>query len=77
LERNRAAWNDYEVTSKELIDAGGHVVLILHEAARLADSDAWVERDLVQVWTVRDGLAVRYRAFQTRTQALEAAGLSE
>ena len=29
------------------------------------------------VWTVRDGRAVRLRVFKTRDQALEAAGLSE
>jgi hypothetical protein len=29
------------------------------------------------VWTVRDGRAVRLRVFKTRDQALEAAGLRE
>jgi ketosteroid isomerase-like protein len=40
-------------------------------------SDITLDRDLPNVWTVRDGRAVRFRVFKTRDQALEAAGLSE
>jgi hypothetical protein len=36
-----------------------------------------VERDLFQVWTLRDGLVVKWALFETRDQALEAAGLQE
>jgi ketosteroid isomerase-like protein len=60
-----------------LIDAGENVIVVQHERSRSRDSDVYVERDLVQVWTLRDGLIVKYRTFETRDEALEAAGLSE
>ena len=72
-----SGWNDYEVSSRELIDAGDEVVLILHERARMRDSDMMLDRDLPTVWTVRDGRAVRHRVFKTRADALEAVGLRE
>ena len=72
-----SGWNDYEVSSRELIDAGDEVVLILHERARMRDSDMMLDRDLPTVWTVRDGRAVRHRVFKTRAEALEAVGLRE
>jgi ketosteroid isomerase-like protein len=72
-----SGWNEYEASSKELIDRGDDVVLILHERARMPDSDMTLDRDLPTVWTVRHGRGVRLRVFQTRAEALEAAGLSE
>jgi ketosteroid isomerase-like protein len=72
-----SGWNDYEVSSRELIDAGDEVLLILHERARMRDSDMMLDRDLPTVWTVRDGRAVRHRVFKTRADALEAVGLRE
>ena len=45
--------------------------------AAIADSDVALERDVFQVWTLRDGLVVKWRVFETREQALEAVGLSE
>jgi uncharacterized protein len=72
-----SGWNDYETSIKELIDRGDDVVAIMHERARMRGSDMTLDRDLPNVWTVRDGRAVRFRVFKTRDQALEAAGLSE
>jgi ketosteroid isomerase-like protein len=60
-----------------MIDRGDEVVVIIHERARLRDSDTVLDRDLAHVWTVRDGRGVRFRVFKTRAEALEAAGLSE
>jgi hypothetical protein len=37
-------------------------------------SDVVLDRDLPQVWTIREGRAVRLRVFKTRQEALEAAG---
>ena len=72
-----SGWTDYEASTKELIDRGDHVVVILHERARMPDSDMMLDRDLATVWAVRDGRAARLRVFKTRAEALEAAGLSE
>jgi ketosteroid isomerase-like protein len=72
-----SGWTDYEASSKELIDRGDDVVVIMQERARMPDSDMMLDRDLPNVWTVRDGRAVRLRVFKTRTEAFEATVLSE
>jgi ketosteroid isomerase-like protein len=72
-----SGWTDYEASAKELIDRGDNVVVILHERARMPDSDMMLDRDLPTVWAVRDRRAVRLRVFKTRAEALAAVGLSE
>jgi hypothetical protein len=53
------------------------VIVVLHETARLRDSDTVVEREIVHVWGIRDGLAAHWRVFEDRERALEAVGLSD
>jgi ketosteroid isomerase-like protein len=77
LSRYFATWRRYEATFEDLIDAGDDVVVIVDETIRARGSDAPIERHSAQVWTVRYGRAVRYRAYRTKREALEAAGLKE
>lgn len=72
-----SGWNDYSVELKELIDAGDQVIAVLHETAKMRDTDVPLDRDLVHLWTVRDGRTSFLRVFQTKEEALEAAGLRE
>ena len=72
-----SGWTDYSAELKEVIDAGDQVVVVMHETARMRDTGVPLDRDLVQVWTVRDGRASFLRVFRTKVEALEAAGLSE
>jgi ketosteroid isomerase-like protein len=73
-----SAWTRYRAEAREFIDAGEDVVVVvLHETAGIGDSDVFVERDLFQVFTLRNGLVVKWRFFETRAQALEAVGLRE
>jgi ketosteroid isomerase-like protein len=72
-----SGWKDYRPEAREFIAAGDDVVIVLHETASIADSDAVLERDVFQVWTLRDGLVVKWRVFATREEALEGAGLLE
>jgi len=72
-----AGWIDYSVELKELVDAGDHVVMVLHESATMHDTGVPLDRDLVQLWTVRDGRAAFLRVFRTRDDALAAAGVHE
>jgi ketosteroid isomerase-like protein len=72
-----AGWTSHQAELTELIDAGENVVGVLHEKTGIAESDDFIERDLFNVWTLRDGLIVKWQVFATRDQALEAAGLSE
>jgi ketosteroid isomerase-like protein len=72
-----SGWWHYKPEAHEFIDAGEQVVTGLHETVGLPDSDVVLERDVFQVWRLRDGKVVRYAWFQTREEALEAAGLRE
>jgi ketosteroid isomerase-like protein len=70
-----SGWNDYSSEVKEVSEAGEHVILVLHETATMRDTGVPLERDLVQLWTVRGGKAVFLRVFRTKPEALEAAGV--
>jgi ketosteroid isomerase-like protein len=72
-----SGWNDYSAKIKEVSEAGEQVILILRETATLRDTGVPLERDLVQLWTVRDGKGTFLRVFRTKEDALQAAGLSE
>ena len=71
------SWENYEANPVEFIDAGDQVVVVLHQRGRGKGSGAVVERTHFHVITVRGGKGVRIREFRQRTDALEAAGLSE
>ena len=71
-----AGWNDYSAEVKELIDAGDQVIMVLHETAKMGETNVPLDRDLVQVWTVRDGRLSFLRVFPTKAEALDATGLS-
>jgi ketosteroid isomerase-like protein len=64
---------------EEAIPAGSHVVVAVRPSGRGKRSGVEVELEmpLWQVWTLRDGKAVRWRIFRSKQEALEAAGLSE
>jgi ketosteroid isomerase-like protein len=68
-------WNDYAQAVQEMIDVGDDVVVVLHESARLRNSDKVLEHDIATVWTVRDGRRIRFRAFECRDDAMKAVGL--
>src|SRR6476469_9465167 len=72
-----SGWTDYSAKIKEVFEAGEQVVLVLHERATMRDTGVPLERDLVQLWAVREGKVAFLRVFRTTGEALEAAGLSE
>ena len=71
-----AGWVDYSVELKESVDAGDDVVLVLHETAKMHESGVPLDRDLVHVWTMRDGVGTFLRVFKTKAEALDAVGQS-
>ena len=73
-----SGWTDYSAEIKELVDPGSdQVIMVLHETAKMGGTGVVIDRDLVQLWTVRDGRGTFLRVFQTKAEALEAARLSE
>jgi ketosteroid isomerase-like protein len=77
LAQYRETWRPYKATIEELIDAGDDVVAILHESVQASGSGPRSERDVAQVWTVHGGRIVRYRAYRTKEEALEATELRQ
>jgi ketosteroid isomerase-like protein len=62
---------------KEFIDCGERIVVVVEAVGKGTESGAEVRHRWAQVWSFRDGLVARVEPFPTRTQALEAVGLSE
>ena len=68
-------FSDFEATPEEILDAGDEVVVVVFQRGVGRSSGVPVERRVGQVWTVRDGMAVRWQIFKDREEALAAAGL--
>jgi ketosteroid isomerase-like protein len=68
---------DVRLDAVEFIDAGDQVVTSGHMRARGVSSGAEIETPRSWLWTVRDGRIVHHQTFAERSEALEAAGLSE
>jgi ketosteroid isomerase-like protein len=73
----RSTWATARWEIDELIDTGDDVVVLGRFYGRGAESGATVEANVSQLMTVRNGKLVRGVLFQSRTDALEAAGLTE
>jgi ketosteroid isomerase-like protein len=71
------AWAEWDWEHEEMQAVGDHVVARMHVYGRGRHSGIELEADTWQVWTFRFGKVVRYRDFEHREEALEAAGLSE
>jgi ketosteroid isomerase-like protein len=72
----REVYPDFRVEPERFIDAGEDVVVI-GTARGTAASGVQAQWRQGYVWTVRDGLAVRFRWFSDPQEALEAVGLRE
>ena len=72
------AWDSIDSNLVELIDAGERVISTHAYRGQGRASGIAVEwPDLGAIWTLRDGRVIHVAWFPTRTEALEAAGLSE
>jgi uncharacterized protein len=71
----RDEFDDAYLAVHELTDAGDRVLASVTLGGRGKRSGVEASWDLWQVWTFRDGKAIRGEGFTTRDEALEAAGL--
>jgi ketosteroid isomerase-like protein len=71
------AWDDWELEPEEYLDAGEHVVVILTQRGRSKETGIPVDMRFAQVWTLRDGRAMRMELYASVEEALEAAGLRD
>jgi ketosteroid isomerase-like protein len=78
--RNRQfteSWEDLTFQPLEFIDAGDEVLAVVAMRGHGKGSDTPMEAVIAFVYQVRDGRIFRDRAFTSKSQALEAAGLRE
>jgi ketosteroid isomerase-like protein len=76
-ERWESDWEDLEEITEEVIDAGNHVVVVVRYTGRGRRSGIEVADRFFHVYTVRNGKIVHKVELTKRSEALEAAGLSE
>jgi ketosteroid isomerase-like protein len=81
----KAMWDRWEseweeggtIVPEEFIDGGDRIVVAVHESGRARGSGIEVDVLVFNVFTLRDGKVVRKVELTKRSEALEAAGLSE
>lgn len=71
------AFDEFGFQAEEAIDAGDSVVALLRQWGRGKETGAEVESRTWQLFTFRDGKVVHCRGYETKAEALEAAGLHE
>ena len=77
IERWESGWAEYRATPGDFVDTDDRVVVSVHYRGRGRGSGIEVDAVFHEVYTLRDGKIVRYDEFTERSEALEAAGLSE
>ena len=70
-------WDNPAVEMLDLIDAGDSVVAVFRWTGRGRTSGIDTAMTMFAVYDLKDGQVVRFRQYETRNEALEAAGLSE
>jgi uncharacterized protein len=70
-------WEEFHVAAEDFIEVDDHVVVLSRQTARGKLSGTPVERQLAEVFTLRNGRIVRWEAYWDRTEALKAVGLAE
>ena len=71
------AWENPTLEHLEMMDAGDSVVVVFRWTARGKARGVETEATMFGVHDVKDGRVVRFRQFDSREEALEAAGLLE
>jgi hypothetical protein len=72
-----APWASYRQAPEEPIDLGDRIVVLGRERGRLLGADSDVETRSGAVYYLRNGRIARLEYYLTRSEALEAVGLSE
>jgi ketosteroid isomerase-like protein len=73
----RDTYPDFQFHIERIIDAGDEDVVVLgHYTASGGVSGVPLTGTHAHIWTIRDGLVVRFQWFQSHREALETAGVS-
>jgi ketosteroid isomerase-like protein len=75
VENMRDSFEYWRFEPEQFIDAGDQVVVVGTFRARGRDSGLEIERRQSRLWTIRDGMVVRYQWFDGPDEAAHASGL--
>ena len=70
-------WGEWRFETERFIDAGNRVVAFARILAKGGVSGVPIELETTHVWTLSAGRATSVQFYRDRSEALEAAGLSE
>ena len=70
-------WGKWRVEPERFLDAGDRVVVFVRIFAEGGASGLPIEVETAHVWTIRGARASSMHSYRDRSEALEAAGLSE
>src|SRR5262245_14808921 len=70
-------WRDYRLAHSEYLDAGDSVVVVFRQHGIGRGSGVEIEKDFFGVYDLSGSKVVRFRLFESRQEALEAAGLED
>jgi ketosteroid isomerase-like protein len=69
------AWEEYRIEVEDVREVADRVVALLHHVGRGKGSGVQTELRDAHVWTVKDGLATRWRTYLDPAEALRDVGL--
>jgi ketosteroid isomerase-like protein len=72
-----ASFDDPEIAATDLLDAGEHVIAVLHGSGVGRTGGARVDFRFAVVYSLRANKIVLVREFETRAEALKAVGMEE
>jgi ketosteroid isomerase-like protein len=70
-------WDQYSLEPEDIVDLGDHVLVLARMSGRGVGSGVPIARRIFVLWRFDGATAIESRAFASRDEALEAAGLSE
>jgi ketosteroid isomerase-like protein len=71
-------FEEWRIEAREVIDVGpSQLIAIVRDRARAKGSGAEIDNEFAHLWTIREGLVIRFEAFTTKADALQAAELEE
>ena len=68
------SFDEFHVEPVEIMERGDHIVVVARQSGRGRASAVPITTEVVHVWTVSDGRAVRWQSFTSRAAALAAVG---
>jgi uncharacterized protein len=70
-------FDEIQVEPEEFVEAGEHLVVVIHTSGRGRSSGITIENRVAHVLTLRDGKAIRFRVYGSKEEALAAIDASE